>query len=103
LKLRARGVHYELRETLESGLVFGRRTLEELGVGEELAHEIMEDIRRRDEDRLHIQASEGLTAGNDLLLTRPVTPEPLIKPTREAKRIDTVPDEEMEPDATPAE
>ena len=107
LKLRARGVHYELRETFESGLVFGRRTLEELGVSEELAYEIMQDIRRRDEDRLHIQASEGLTAGNDLLLTRPVTPEPLIKPTREAKRIDTVKDEEMdiavEADATPAE
>ncbi|MEK1853569.1 MAG: monovalent cation:proton antiporter-2 (CPA2) family protein [Phyllobacterium sp.] len=107
LKLRARGVHYELRETFESGLVFGRRTLEELGVSEELAYEITQDIRRRDEDRLHIQASEGLAAGNDLLLTRPVTPEPLIKPTREAKRIDTVKDEQMdvavEPDATPAE
>ncbi|MGH7003577.1 MAG: NAD-binding protein, partial [Alphaproteobacteria bacterium] len=107
LKLRKRGVQYELRETFESGLVFGRRTLEELGVSEELAHEIMEDIRRRDEDRLHIQAAEGLTAGNDLLLTRPVTPEPLVKPTRESKRIDTVPDDDTfpasEPEPTPAE
>jgi len=100
LKLRARGVQYELRETFESGLLFGRRTLEELGTSEDVAYEIMEDIRRRDEDRLHIQAAEGLMAGNDLLLTRPVTPEPLIKPTRESKRIDT---EEMLPDPEPAE
>ncbi len=100
LKLRAKGVQYELRETFESGLLFGRRTLEELGTSEDVAYEIMEDIRSRDEDRLHIQASEGLMAGNDLLLTRPVTPEPLIKPTRESKRIDT---EEMLPDPEPAE
>ncbi|QND52007.1 potassium transporter TrkA [Phyllobacterium sp. 628] len=103
LKLRARGVQYELRETFESGLLFGRRTLEELGTSEDVAYEIMEDIRNRDEDRLHIQASEGLMAGNDLLLTRPVTPEPLIKPTRESKRIDTVEDEAMIPDPEPAE
>lgn len=105
LKLRARGVHYELRETFESGLVFGRRALEELGVSEDLAHEIVQDIRQRDEDRLHLQAAEGLSAGNDLLLTRPVTPEPLVKPTREAQRIDTVPDEEIDakPVPTPAE
>ncbi|MEP7455905.1 monovalent cation:proton antiporter-2 (CPA2) family protein [Phyllobacterium sp. SB3] len=105
LKLRARGVHYELRETFESGLVFGRRALEELGVTEELAYEIMQDIRQRDEDRLHLQAAEGLSAGNDLLLTRPVTPEPLVKPTREAQRIDTVIDDEMDakPVPTPAE
>ncbi|MCO4318661.1 monovalent cation:proton antiporter-2 (CPA2) family protein [Phyllobacterium sp. 21LDTY02-6] len=103
LKLRSRGVHYELRETFESGLVFGRRALEELGVREELAHEIMEDIRRRDEDRLHIQASQGLAAGNDLLLTRPVTPEPLIKPLRESKRIDLAEGAAAEPASEPAE
>ncbi|MHC1549953.1 monovalent cation:proton antiporter-2 (CPA2) family protein [Phyllobacterium sp. K27] len=105
LKLRARGVHYELRETFESGLVFGRRALEELGVAEELAYEIVQDIRQRDEDRLHLQAAEGLSAGNDLLLTRPVTPEPLVKPTREAQRIDTVLDDngDTKPIPTPAE
>ena len=31
LSLRARGVDYELRETFESGLVFGRKTLEGFG------------------------------------------------------------------------
>jgi monovalent cation:H+ antiporter-2, CPA2 family len=105
LKLRARGVHYELRETFESGLVFGRRALEELGVSEDLAYEIVQDIRQRDEDRLHLQAAEGLSAGNDLLLTRPVTPEPLVKPTREAQRIDIIPDNEIDakPVPTPAE
>lgn len=101
LKLRARGVHYELRETFESGLVFGRRALEELGVSEDLAHEIMQDIRQRDEDRLHLQAAEGLSAGNDLLLTRPVTPEPLVKPTREAQRIDTILGDEIDAKSVP--
>ena len=80
LALRKRGVDYELRETFESGLLFGRRTLEALGVEETIAYEIGEDMRRRDEERLLLQASEGIYAGTDMLLSKPVTPEPLIKP-----------------------
>ena len=88
LSLRDRGVDYEIRETLESSLVFSRKTLEMLGMDEEIADEIVSDTRRRDEDRLKIQAIEGFYAGNDMLHTRPVTPEPLIKPKRAAERID---------------
>ena len=88
LELRAKGVDYELRETFESGLRFGQKTLEALGMDEDTASEILEDVRRRDEERLALQAVEGLQAGVDLRHTKPVTPEPLIKPTREAKRID---------------
>lgn len=80
LSLRARGVDYELRETLESGLLFGRKTLEALGMSEAEAQEIQEDIRKRDEERLRIQAVEGLMAGRDMLHNQPVKPEPLIKP-----------------------
>ena len=80
LSLRARGVDYELRETLESGLLFGRKTLEALGMSEADAQEIQEDIRKRDEERLRIQAVEGLMAGRDMLHNQPVKPEPLIKP-----------------------
>ena len=80
LALRKRGVDYELRETFESGLLFGRRTLEALGMEETIAYEIGEDVRRRDEERLLLQASEGIYAGADMLLSKPVTPEPLIKP-----------------------
>ena len=82
IELRNKGVDYELRETLESGLLFGRRTLEALGVAEVDAYEIGEDIRKRDEARLVLQVSEGLQAGQDLLFSKPIHPEPLVKPKR---------------------
>ena len=80
LSLRARGVDYEARETFESGLLFGRKTLEGLGVGDEDALSISNDIRRRDEERLALQAAEGIMAGRHMLHSKPVRPEPLIKP-----------------------
>jgi CPA2 family monovalent cation:H+ antiporter-2 len=83
LSLRARGVDYELRETFESGLVFGRKTLEGLGISDNEAQAIMDDIRRRDEARLAVQEAEGISAGRDMLHFEPVKPEPLIKPKRE--------------------
>jgi len=88
LSLRARGVDYEARETFESGMLFGRKTLEALGTSEDQALEISHDVRRRDEERLAMQAVEGILAGQDKLHTRPVTPEPLIKPKRESERLD---------------
>ncbi|OWV95029.1 potassium transporter TrkA [Rhizobium sp. R72] len=84
ITLRNLNVDYELRETLESGLLFGRRTLEALGVGEAEAYEIGEDIRKRDEARLVLQVTEGLQAGRDMLFSQPVKPEPLMKPKRAA-------------------
>ncbi|MEB3045705.1 monovalent cation:proton antiporter-2 (CPA2) family protein [Rhizobium mulingense] len=84
IELRNKGVDYELRETLESGLLFGRRTLEALGVSEVDAYEIGEDIRKRDEARLALQVTEGLQAGRDMLFSHPVRPEPLVKPKRAA-------------------
>ena len=87
IALREKGVEYELRETLESGLLFGSRTIEALGTDDATAEEIRRDIRRRDEERLAIQAAEGLLAGTDKLHTRPVTPEPLIKP-KHAKQLE---------------
>ncbi|MCJ8517617.1 CPA2 family monovalent cation:H+ antiporter-2 [Pseudorhizobium tarimense] len=80
ISLRGRGVDYELRETLESGLLFGRKTLEALGMSGAEAEAIEEDIRKRDEERLLIQAADGLMAGRHMLHNRPVKPEPLIKP-----------------------
>lgn len=87
LSLRARGVEYELRETLESALLFGQVSLRELGTEDETAQAIMDDVRRRDEERLEIQAVDGFLAGRDRMHTSPVTPEPLIKPTHEARRL----------------
>ncbi len=97
LQLRAKGVDYELRETFESGLLFGRKTLEALGMAEDEAHAIADDVRQRDEDRLHVQASEGILAGRHLLFNKPVTPEPLIKPTRSAVPLDKATEETIAP------
>jgi CPA2 family monovalent cation:H+ antiporter-2 len=88
LSLRERGVEYEIRETFESGLMFGRRTLEALGISGEMASAIQDDVRQRDEERLAIQAVEGIYGGRDKMRTRPVTPEPLVKPARESRRLD---------------
>jgi CPA2 family monovalent cation:H+ antiporter-2 len=97
LELRARGVEYEVRETFESALMFGRKSLEALGTAEEQAYEISQDVRKRDEERLEIQAVEGITAGREKMRLKPVTPEPLVKPTRESKRLDSA--NENEPQA----
>ncbi|MGR6431887.1 monovalent cation:proton antiporter-2 (CPA2) family protein [Rhizobium sp. PAMB 3174] len=88
LSLKARGVEYELRETLESGLKFGRKTLEGLGLGQEQAMAIGDDIRRRDAERLAIQAAEGISAGMHMLHSQPVRPEPLTKPKRQVEEIE---------------
>ena len=89
LSLRSRGVSYEIRETLESGLVFGRKTLEALGSSESWAIEVEDMIRKLDEERLALQAAEGIYAGSEKILTRPVVPEPLIKPKPKKERPET--------------
>ena len=84
LQLIAKGVDFELRETYESALVFGRSTLEALGLDSERAAAIEQFVRARDLDRLAVQQAEGLSAGTDLLNTRMVH-EPLSTPAREVK------------------
>ena len=84
LQLIAKGVDFELRETYESALVFGRSTLEALGLDSERAAATEQFVRARDLDRLAIQQAEGLSAGTDLLSTRMVH-EPLSTPAREVK------------------
>ena len=97
LSLRERGIEYELRETVESSFLFSRALLEALDLGDERIHAILDETRRRDEERLQIQAVEGIYAGVNMLHTKPVTPEPLIKPKREAERLDLDTDESTEP------
>jgi CPA2 family monovalent cation:H+ antiporter-2 len=92
LSLRARGVDFEIRETVESALVFGGETLTGLGIDDALAERIVEDVRARDIERLKLQEVEGLYAGNDMMTTRPVTPEPLIKPRQIASPAKPLPD-----------
>ena len=84
LQLIAKGVDFELRETYESALVFGRNTLEALGIDSEHAAATEQFVRSRDLDLLALQQAEGLSAGADLLRTRMVH-EPLSTPAREVK------------------
>ncbi len=84
LRLIAKGVDYELRETFESALAFGRRTLEGLGLAPARARDVIAEIRTRDQARLALQQAEGTFGGVDMLHTRPVQPEPLSTPRREA-------------------
>jgi glutathione-regulated potassium-efflux system protein KefB len=82
LQLIAKGVDFELRETYESALVFGRKTLEALGLDSERAAAVEEFVRTRDAERLALQQAEGISAGLDLLRTRMVH-EPFSTPEHE--------------------
>jgi monovalent cation:proton antiporter-2 (CPA2) family protein len=83
LQLLAQGVDVEVRETFESALLFGRRTLEGIGVDAERAAAVIEFVRRRDQERMALQQAEGIAAGRDLLRARMVQ-EPLSAPEHEA-------------------
>ncbi|MBB3996630.1 monovalent cation:proton antiporter-2 (CPA2) family protein [Aureimonas pseudogalii] len=80
LVLRERGVSFEIRETLESALRFGGQTLEELGFETARVREIVEDVRKRDAERLVLQQARGLGAGGSVFAPNKATPEPLVKP-----------------------
>ncbi len=80
IALMEREVDFQLRETFESALAFGRATLEALGVRQDAAAEITDDVRRRDVARLVMQREQGLMGGATLLHGTRVQPEPLVAP-----------------------
>ena len=82
LQLIAKGVDFEMRETYESALVFGRKTLEALGLDSERAAAVEEFVRDPRSERLALQQAEGISAGLDLLQTRMVH-EPFSTPEHE--------------------
>jgi glutathione-regulated potassium-efflux system protein KefB len=81
------GVDYQIRETYESALLFGEAALRELGAEAEEVARVMEDVRRRDEERLELQLAEGIFAGRDLMRGARPVPTPLSPPKRPAKTI----------------
>jgi len=89
LRLIQAGVDYQLRETFESALVFGREVLVGLGVDQEDADEVVLDVRRRDEQRLEMQIAGGLRSGLSLMRGNTATtqPAPLVVPRREGKAL----------------
>ncbi len=88
LELKKREVTYHIRETFESALVFGAEMLSGLGLSEDEAGKIVEDVRRLDQERLEVQFNEGIHAGIDIMHTRPIVPEPLVEPQHPAEALD---------------
>jgi glutathione-regulated potassium-efflux system protein KefB len=84
LKLREEGVDYEIRETFESALVFGRNALIALNCDPDRADAVIADLRKRDAARLELQQHEGLQAGRHLMHQQ-VQPTPFVEPARAAR------------------
>ena len=76
LRLVQAGVEYQVRETLESALLFGERVLAGLGFEAEEVAETMADVRQRDQERFQLQLAGGITAGRALMRGNLATPEP---------------------------
>jgi glutathione-regulated potassium-efflux system protein KefB len=87
LELLAKGVDFEVRETFESAVEFGRAVLEGLGLAHERAVEVADYVRERDRERLALQQVEGIAAGRDLMWKQRVQPEPLSEPLRESEAL----------------
>jgi len=87
VKLLNIGIDYQLRETFESAIVFGRSALEELGIDAETAASSAQDVRKRDIARLFLQKEIGAMGGAELVMGARITPEPLTSPTGKAKAL----------------
>ena len=61
------GVAYQVRETVESAFALGERALVSVGADPDMAVEMMEDVRRRDAERLELEIVGGLYAGRELI------------------------------------
>lgn len=78
-------VDYQMRETFESALGFGRVTLEGLGLNYDEASLVIDHVRDRDAQRMEIQFTEGIAAA--LNKVPRVTPEPLVQPKGKSKAL----------------
>jgi voltage-gated potassium channel Kch len=87
IALMNREVDYQLRETFESAVTFGRAALEELGVETAEAAALSDEVRKRDIARLVLQKAGGAMSGADLVIGAKVEPEPLVKPAGRARAL----------------
>ncbi|HEY6880004.1 MAG TPA: monovalent cation:proton antiporter-2 (CPA2) family protein [Polyangiales bacterium] len=87
MELLEEGAHFQMRETLESAIAFGRAALLELGIAQERVEEVEEEVRRRDRDRFAMQ-QQARNDGRDLAsLPRP---EPFTLPSRQARALNPI-------------
>lgn len=87
LQLIQQGIDYQIRETVESALVFGTTALERLGVDPDEAAEIVADVRRRDQARFEAQLVGGITAGRVYMAGNMPVPTPLTQPRRAGRAL----------------
>jgi Kef-type K+ transport systems, predicted NAD-binding component len=91
LELIHAGVDYQVRETFESALAFGQAALMELGVQQDEARDIAEQIRRRDAERFELEMAEGMMAGARMVFGNDgkgvPTPTPFTPPRRPARTL----------------
>jgi glutathione-regulated potassium-efflux system protein KefB len=104
LRLIEARVDYQLRETFESALLFGKAVLVGLGFDPVVAEETARDVRKRDDERLAMQIVGGFTAGRQLLRGNMTTPEPtpLTLPKTKGKALSPSTAEVLEQPATDA-
>jgi len=76
IELMRSGADDYIRETFHSALEFGGRTLMRLGEDHEAVEALLDEVRLRDADRLALQISQGITAGEALRLSNRPTGAP---------------------------
>jgi glutathione-regulated potassium-efflux system protein KefB len=87
IELMGADVDYQLRDTFESASTFGAAALRLLGVPDDEASSIAEDVRSRDLERLQLQFTGGLQAGRDLMLSNRMKPQPLTRPRQQGEAL----------------
>lgn len=88
VELMNRDVDYQLRETVESAIAFGRATLEGLGISAEAAAATAQDVRKRDVARLVLQQAGALPEETRYIGGSPeIKPEPLTRPQRPSRAL----------------
>lgn len=97
-----------IRETFESALVMGRKTLCALGRSDGEASDILEDVRKRDQKRLEMQFdTSDIKSGSDLThkqaVRASVKPTPLDEPTKPSRGLSPETQEVLDQAARSAE
>ncbi len=87
LELMEMEVDFQQREMFESALVMGKSVLDGMDIGTDHANLIVEDVRKRDQQRLQLQQTKGLFAGRELPFSKIVIPEPLTEPQRDTQTL----------------
>ncbi len=81
------GVDFEIRETFESANEFSAAALIAMGLPDEEAREVVQDVRNRDLERLELQLAGDFFSGRELLHGNQPIPQPLTPPRREPQAL----------------